>query len=86
MEGNLLPILFNMPMRRLFGLFIIPFYLLMVFAFYLSYSNYSKTIPFSYYDEFWWVNDSYLAELYFNSDFGNNIWKSEDAIHQPISV
>jgi hypothetical protein len=48
------------------------------------YFRYSKNIPFSYYDEFWWVNDSYLAQYYFNGDFTNPVWNSNDAIDQPM--
>lgn len=59
-------------------------YIVFTFGLYLFYSNYSNKIPFSYYDEFWWVNDSYLAQYYFDGDFLHDVWKSRDAIDQPM--
>lgn len=68
-------------MKKYISIFI---FLIVTLLFYLIYLNLGKSIPFSFYDEFWWVNDSYLAEYYYRGDFTSAVWNSPDAKDQPM--
>ncbi len=58
--------------------------LVFVFGLYFYFINLAKSIPYSYYDEFWMISDSYLSEYYFKGNWHSNVWDSFDAKHQPM--
>lgn len=69
---------------KIFGIIQIILFSALTLSLCSYYFSYAKKIPFSFYDEFWWISDSYLAEYYFKGDFQNKVWGGKDAIDQPM--
>lgn len=60
---------------------IIPYIISLIFK--ISYSYYSKNIPFAHWDEIYWVGRSYFFEFFIKRDFNNRIWQSYESYDQP---
>jgi hypothetical protein len=66
--------------RILSGLFLI----LAIITLFFGYRHFSKEIPISYYDEEWWIGDSYFYQFYTEGNFNRNIWDSNSSKDQPM--
>jgi hypothetical protein len=59
-------------------------FIVLTLGLYFFYLSKTVSLPYSYYDEFWWINDSYLAQDYFSFNLGSPVWNSIEAKDQPM--
>lgn len=60
------------------------FSFLTVIALFLFYRHFSDNLAISYYDEEWWIRDSYFFQFYTERNFDRNIWDSASSKDQPM--